>query len=103
MGNSSSGIIEVPIFKKPTINLGIRQSGRVKSNSILDCKIDKKRIINKIKLMFSEKFLKSIKYNDYSKLNTSKNISNKILKLNLNNAYPKKFVDINRILLERKS
>jgi GDP/UDP-N,N'-diacetylbacillosamine 2-epimerase (hydrolysing) len=103
MGNSSSGIIEVPIFKKPTINLGIRQSGRVKSNSILDCKIDKKRIINKIKLMFSEKFLKSIKYNDYSKLNTSKNISNKILKLNLNNVYPKKFVDIDRILLERKS
>ncbi len=103
MGNSSSGIIEVPIFRKPTINLGIRQSGRIKSNSVLNCKIDKKKIINKIELIFSKKFLKSIKYKNYSILNTSKNISKKILKIHLKNVFPKKFVDINQILLEKHS
>ena len=29
IGNSSSGIIEMPSLKKPTINLGDRQKGRV--------------------------------------------------------------------------
>ena len=36
IGNSSSGILEMPTFKKPTINIGDRQKGRVKSNSIVD-------------------------------------------------------------------
>jgi GDP/UDP-N,N'-diacetylbacillosamine 2-epimerase (hydrolysing) len=36
IGNSSSGILEMPTFKKPTINIGDRQKGRIKSNSIID-------------------------------------------------------------------
>ena len=36
IGNSSSGIIEMPSFKKPTINLK-RQQGRLKPLSVLDC------------------------------------------------------------------
>lgn len=36
IGNSSSGIIEVPSFKKPTINIGSRQSGRVKCSTVID-------------------------------------------------------------------
>ena len=36
IGNSSSGILEMPTFRKPTINIGDRQKGRVKSNSIVD-------------------------------------------------------------------
>ena len=35
-GNSSSGIIEVPFFKIPTINIGNRQKGRVKMPSVID-------------------------------------------------------------------
>ena len=42
IGNSSSGLIEVPSFKIPTINIGERQKGRVKGNSIIDC-VPKKR------------------------------------------------------------
>ena len=41
LGNSSSGIIEMPIFKKPTINIGNRQDGREKSDSIIDVKPNK--------------------------------------------------------------
>ena len=42
IGNSSSGLLEMPSFRKATINLGDRQSGRIKSKSVLDTKIKKK-------------------------------------------------------------
>ena len=96
MGNSSSGIIEVPVLKKPTLNLGIRQSGRIKAQSIFDCKIEKKSIIRLTKLLLDKKFIKKIKYKKYLKLNTSKNISNKLLHLNLTKVFPKKFIDKNQ-------
>ncbi|NCP84862.1 MAG: UDP-N-acetylglucosamine 2-epimerase (hydrolyzing) [Bacteroidetes bacterium] len=35
VGNSSSGIIEVPFFKIPTINIGDRQKGRILSESVI--------------------------------------------------------------------
>lgn len=37
VGNSSSGIIETPSFKIGTINIGDRQKGRIKAESIIDC------------------------------------------------------------------
>ncbi len=37
IGNSSSGICEAPSFHIPTINIGDRQKGRLKANSIIDC------------------------------------------------------------------
>ncbi len=36
IGNSSSGIIEAPFFKVPTVNIGTRQNGRLKSSSVFD-------------------------------------------------------------------
>lgn len=37
IGNSSSGIIEAPAAGTPTVNLGIRQKGRLRAASIIDC------------------------------------------------------------------
>ena len=37
IGNSSSGIIEAPAFRTPTVNIGERQTGRLKAASIIDC------------------------------------------------------------------
>lgn len=37
VGNSSSGLYEVPSFKKPTVNIGDRQKGRLKAASVIDC------------------------------------------------------------------
>ena len=37
IGNSSSGIIEVPSFGIPTLNIGDRQKGRIASNSVVHC------------------------------------------------------------------
>ncbi len=48
VGNSSSGLFEVPSFKKPTVNIGDRQKGRIKSNSVIDCAVNKKEILKAI-------------------------------------------------------
>lgn len=37
VGNSSSGIIEAPILRVPTVNIGARQKGRLRTSSIIDC------------------------------------------------------------------
>lgn len=37
IGNSSSGIIEAPAFGVPTVNIGDRQKGRLRADSIFDC------------------------------------------------------------------
>lgn len=98
MGNSSSGVIEVPALKKPTINIGIRQSGRVKTKSIFDCKTEKKSIVNMMKFLFIKKHVDKINYNTLKYLNTSNRICSKILGLNLKKTFPKKFIDVDKDL-----
>ena len=49
VGNSSSGIIEVPSFKIPTVNIGNRQLGRVKADSVIDCGESTLEIVEAIK------------------------------------------------------
>ena len=96
IGNSSSGIIEIPSFKKPTINIGKRQNGRLKPTSVIDSSHNSKEILNKITLATSDRFLKKIKSmsNPYYQSNTSKKIKNILKKIELKNLIFKKFVDI---------
>lgn len=56
IGNSSSGILEVPSFKIPTINIGDRQTGRIKPESVIDAANDKKSIIEAVKRALSKDF-----------------------------------------------
>jgi len=56
VGNSSSGIAEVPSFKKAAINIGDRQKGRLKAQSILDCKPTEQGIIKALEIAFSDDF-----------------------------------------------
>lgn len=37
VGNSSSGLYEAPSFRKPTINIGDRQKGRLQATSVINC------------------------------------------------------------------
>jgi len=50
VGNSSSGIIEVPSFKVPTINLGERQRGRLAAASVFSCPSNTAAIIETLQL-----------------------------------------------------
>jgi len=49
VGNSSSGIYEVPSFKKPTVNIGDRQKGRLQAESVINCPPDAPKIEEAIK------------------------------------------------------
>ena len=48
LGNSSSGIIEVPSFGVPTINIGDRQSGRIMAKSIISCEPKRQSILDAV-------------------------------------------------------
>lgn len=53
IGNSSSGIIEAPAMKLPTINIGDRQRGRMMAESIISCDPDQKKITAAIQMALS--------------------------------------------------
>lgn len=61
LGNSSSGIIETPAFKIPTVNIGDRQRGRLRADSIIDCADDEKSIIDAINMAMDNEFRRSCK------------------------------------------
>ncbi|WP_238883206.1 UDP-N-acetylglucosamine 2-epimerase [Clostridium sp. YIM B02551] len=77
IGNSSSGIIESPIFKIPVINIGNRQKGRLRNNNIIDTGYNEEDIYNSINRALNEESfrnsLKDIK-NIYGDGTTSKEI-----------------------------
>jgi UDP-N-acetylglucosamine 2-epimerase len=45
VGNSSSGLYEAPSFGIPTVNIGDRQTGRLKAASVIDCRSDRSSIL----------------------------------------------------------
>ncbi|MCD4781606.1 MAG: UDP-N-acetylglucosamine 2-epimerase [Candidatus Omnitrophica bacterium] len=61
VGNSSSGIIEVPSFHIGTVNVGDRQKGRIRADSVVDCPFDKDRICQSIQKILSPAFKDGIK------------------------------------------
>ena len=93
IGNSSSGILEMPTFKKCTINIGNRQKGRVKSNSVINVLPNKFLIKKKIDFIFSKKIRNKNVINPYRKSNASKIIVSILKKINLDKYRNKKFYD----------
>jgi GDP/UDP-N,N'-diacetylbacillosamine 2-epimerase (hydrolysing) len=60
VGNSSSGIVEVPSLKKATINIGDRQRGRLRAVSVIDCSADRASIAQAIERAYSSEFLSGL-------------------------------------------
>ena len=80
IGNSSSGIIETPFLRIPTINIGTRQQGRLRAKNIIDVGYDKKDIKKAIeKVQFDKKFLSKVK--NCSSLYGNGNSAKKIIKI----------------------
>jgi len=48
IGNSSSGLYEAPSLRTPSVNIGLRQKGRLKAKSVFDCSPEKQEIIEAI-------------------------------------------------------
>lgn len=97
IGNSSSGIIEAPTFKIPTINIGDRQKGRIQAESVINCLADKESIIKSINKGLSEEFNNKIRdiENPYGEGDSSQKIMDVIKKyLFSDKKENKKFYDI---------
>lgn len=77
IGNSSSGIIEAPSFKIPTINIGDRQQGRFSPPTVIHTECQKEKIISSIKMALSSEFQSTISTctNPYGDGNTAKRIN----------------------------
>jgi GDP/UDP-N,N'-diacetylbacillosamine 2-epimerase (hydrolysing) len=65
IGNSSSGILEAPFYKIPTINIGDRQKGRVRHPSIIDCNYEIDSISTAIGLATDPAFLSGLEDMEY--------------------------------------
>ena len=59
IGNTSSGIIEAASFRKPVVNIGDRQKGRLRGENVIDCNL--KTLQESIKLALSSSFRNKIK------------------------------------------
>lgn len=98
IGNSSSGIAEVPAFKIPTINIGDRQKGRIQAASVITCEPTKFEIENAFEKARNKEFRASLKNmeNPYGNGQASENIV-KVIETFLKNKninLKKKFYDI---------
>jgi UDP-hydrolysing UDP-N-acetyl-D-glucosamine 2-epimerase len=60
IGNSSAGIIEAPSFRLPVVNVGNRQSGRLRTANVIDCAADAGEIAEALGRALSPRFRKSI-------------------------------------------
>jgi UDP-hydrolysing UDP-N-acetyl-D-glucosamine 2-epimerase len=96
VGNSSSGIIEAPSLKVPTINIGDRQKGRIKAESIIDCKGTEEDIKRALDIIYDKNFRESLKNinNPYGDGNSAVRIK-EILKTYKINSIEKSFYKIN--------
>ena len=96
VGNSSSGLTEAPSFKIGTINLGDRQTGRLKAKSVIDSNFEKKKNLKSIKTIYTKSFQRNLSsvVNPYGKPGASKKILKTIKEISLENILKKKFHDL---------
>jgi GDP/UDP-N,N'-diacetylbacillosamine 2-epimerase (hydrolysing) len=96
IGNSSSGLIEVPAFKKPTVNIGQRQGGRLKAASVIDCETTRDSIVFAIQQALSEPFKQTLDNveSPYEEGMTSVRIKEKLKHVDLTHILQKKFNDL---------
>lgn len=96
VGNSSSGIIEVPSFGIPTLNIGDRQKGRLASKSVVNCGTSKDEVIAGLKLCLSEEMQEAAKTyeNPYAKPYTANLIYQELKNVELAGLNLKTFYDL---------
>ncbi len=90
IGNSSSGILEAPYLKIPTINIGDRQKGRIQTKSITNCPIKEKKIFYTLNNILNNK-----KNKIYKIKNNKSNASKKII------SFLEKKVDLGKLIKKK--
>ena len=95
VGNSSSGLTEVPSFKIGTINIGDRQRGRLKAASVIDCDPNKESILYALKQLYSSSFQDQLRTisNPYGEGGASKAIVKTLKNYPFENLLKKQFFE----------
>ena len=96
IGNSSSGVIEVPSLRVAVLNIGNRQDGRLKSEAIINCPPKRNKIIKNIEKLLTPMMRKKIKKikNPYDNGDAPQKIVNILEKIKIKNLIRKNFKDI---------
>jgi GDP/UDP-N,N'-diacetylbacillosamine 2-epimerase (hydrolysing) len=99
VGNSSSGLIEVPSFKKGTINIGDRQRGRIQADSVINCEPTQANIASALARLYSADFQARLHkvINPYGEGGASEQIISTVKAISLEGILKKKFYDIAKI------
>lgn len=98
VGNSSSGIIEVPSMGIPTVNIGCRQKGRIAATSVIDCEPDTDSIVQAITKALSNDFKEQAQktVNPYYRPDTLQLIVKAIATTPIETLHTKHFHDIGK-------
>ena len=96
VGNSSSGLLEVPSFRIPTVNIGDRQRGRIQGDSVINCDPTESSIKKALDIANSIEFRDKIKdkVSPYGEINSSEIIIEKLINISLDDILKKKFYNL---------
>ena len=98
LGNSSSGLTEVPSFRKGTINIGDRQRGRLQAASVINCEPQRLDIQDALRRLYSDSFQHGLKHvvNPYGEGGASEKILRIVKTTALDGLLKKHFFNISR-------
>lgn len=96
VGNSSSGLLEAPSFKKGTINIGDRQEGRLQASSVINSKPERTSIMAALERLYSKDFQENLIHtvNPYGEGGASERIINVLKQVDTASLVKKKFFDL---------
>jgi GDP/UDP-N,N'-diacetylbacillosamine 2-epimerase (hydrolysing) len=99
LGNSSSGLAEVPSFKKGTINIGDRQRGRLQADSVINCEPTQVSIASALTQLYSADFQARLHKvtNPYGEGGASEAIISTVKAVSLDEILKKRFHDVAKI------
>jgi UDP-hydrolysing UDP-N-acetyl-D-glucosamine 2-epimerase len=96
VGNSSSGIVEAPAMRVPTVNIGLRQQGRLRASSVIDCAPDRGAITAAIRRALSPEFrqVAAATASQYGDCDASERIVRKLGEVDVTRHRAKRFHDL---------
>lgn len=96
VGNSSSGLLEAPSFRKGTINIGDRQRGRLQATSVINCEPTNKSIAAAVEKLYSADFQQGLSFvrNPYGEGGASEKIVETIKHHSISGIAKKAFYDL---------
>ncbi|HZX31790.1 MAG TPA: UDP-N-acetylglucosamine 2-epimerase [Rhodocyclaceae bacterium] len=95
VGNSSSGLLEAPSFGIGTVNIGSRQQGRLRADSVIDCPPEREAISQAVTTLLAPEFRKKLAgvYNPYGTGGAAKKIAAVLASFPFPELHGKRFVD----------